>query len=274
MAARPKALEVLQGDLQESASLTELVKDCQAVVHCAGAVRGATVEDFQRVNVAATRRLAEQVVMLPDRVRFLLISSLAAREPGLSAYAASKRDAERVSAETLGGNWVALRPPAVYGPGDRELLPLFLAMYRGLAPRILAPGARVSLLYVEDLASAVSALLEPGCAVDGVFDLHDGRAGGYDWGELLHTVAALRDGPVRSLPVPLGVLRLLARLNLLTARLTGHAPMLTPGKLRELRHPDWVCDNSALRAMLDWRPAFGLAAGLRRTLAVQRDYRG
>jgi hypothetical protein len=41
--------------------------------------------------------------------------------------------------------------------------------------------------------------------------------------------------------------------------------MLTPEKLRELRHPDWVCDNEAISVALGWQPRIGLAAGLRLT---------
>jgi hypothetical protein len=46
--------------------------------------------------------------------------------------------------------------------------------------------------------------------------------------------------------------------------------MLTPGKVRELRHPDWVCDNAALTAATGWAPAVGLDEGLRRTLGGRR----
>jgi len=68
--------------------------------------------------------------------------------------------------------------------------------------------------------------------------------------------------------VPSGILRLLAQLNLGLARPLGYAPMLTPGKVGELTHPDWVCDNHGLsQAMGGWTPRVGLEEGLRRTLA-------
>ena len=57
-----------------------------------------------------------------------------------------------------------------------------------------------------------------------------------------------------------------AAMNIITARLIGYAPMLTPGKVRELRHPDWVADNTALTAAIGWRPRFSLEEGLRRTM--------
>jgi len=56
-----------------------------------------------------------------------------------------------------------------------------------------------------------------------------------------------------------------AWLNGLGGRLLGYAPMLTPEKLRELRHPDWVCDSVALMARIDWQPRIQLEEGLRST---------
>ena len=38
--------------------------------------------------------------------------------------------------------------------------------------------------------------------------------------------------------------------------------MLTPPKLRELRHTDWVADNDAITAATGWTPVVGLREGL------------
>ena len=56
--------------------------------------------------------------------RFVHVSSLAAREPKLSLYGASKARAEEL-VHSSGLEWVIVRPPAVYGPGDKETLELF-----------------------------------------------------------------------------------------------------------------------------------------------------
>ena len=95
-----------------------------AVVHCAGVVRGATRGDFESVNVSGVAALATISSEQQPPPRFLSLSSLAAREPSLSYYAASKREGERALAQTAGDmQWAVLRPPAVYGKGDKELLP-------------------------------------------------------------------------------------------------------------------------------------------------------
>jgi len=228
------------------------------------------LEDFAHVNVMGMEQVVRAAASRPDTgsaLRFLSLSSLAAREPTLSHYAHSKLQGEQVLARYADGmEWVALRPPAVYGPGDKELLPLFRWMQRGLAPIVGDRGGRFSMLYVDDLAAAIAAWLDSGQGVSGVFELHDGRDNGYSWDELLQLAAALRGAPVRALPVPKGLLQVIAGISVTSAKLLGFAPMLSPGKVRELRHRDWVVDDGAWRSAVAWRPQVQFAEGLRRTL--------
>ncbi len=260
------AVELVVGDLSSPAALARLVADCAAVIHCAGAVRGRGYGDFAPTNVAGTACLLE-VLRVQPQTRLLALSSLAAREPGLSPYAASKRAGEQILlAQGAGVAWTILRPPAVYGPGDRELLPLFRLMARGLAP---VPGRlsdRVSLLYVEDLIAAVAAWVRAAAPPKGIFTLGDPSEAGYSWAEIIAIAGRVCGRRVRPLPVPRMALDVAARVNWWTAAALGHAPMLTPAKVRELRHPDWVCSWRELAAALDWQPRVALAEGLRLTL--------
>jgi nucleoside-diphosphate-sugar epimerase len=258
----PRHTEVVHGGLGQPAALAELVRDAVAVIHCAGAVRGVTRAQFDRVNVAGSAAVAEAAAAA-GAGRFLQISSLAAREPRLSAYAGSKRAGERAAQAAAGAMPVTIyRPPAVYGPGDREMLSLFRVMARGYAPVFGDPAARFSLIFVGDLADAAVAWLNAATPPAAVFEPDDGCPGGHGWADVCETVASITGRPVRPLRLPPAVLALPAGLNYAAGRLTRFAPMLTPGKLRELRHPDWVCRGGELEAALDWRPAYSLRAGL------------
>jgi nucleoside-diphosphate-sugar epimerase len=262
------AIQWIQGDLGDPDSLRHLVSGVDAILHCAGAVRGASQEHFNSVNVDGVARLVQVAREQHQLPRFLLMSSLAAREPHLSLYAASKRQGEEALAAGAGDMaWTAFRPPAVYGPGDKELLPLFRWTGRGIAPILGRADARFSLLYVEDLAEAVVKWLDFRRGERQCFELHDGRPGGYSWGEVIETVARFYGKTPFYLRVPESVLLFLARLNLTTALLLGYAPMLTPGKVRELRHHNWVCDNDALSREIGWFPRTSLEEGLRLTLS-------
>lgn len=258
-------VEILPGSLEDGASLAALAAGADAVVHCAGSVRGATQADFDRVNVAGVQRLVAALEALDAPPRLLALSSLAAREPQLSFYARSKRRGEEVLERSQGVAWTALRPPAVYGPGDRELLPLFRAMARGIAPVPGSTEARFSMLFVADLADAALAWLECESHPQGIYTLDDGHSGGYDWHEVAAIVSRLCGRRVRLLRIPVGLLSLPAWLNRGAARLLGYAPMLTPEKLNELRHPDWVCDSDALSRAIGWQPRVQLREGLART---------
>lgn len=261
------AAEWVIGGLEDMESLRSLVNDADVVVHCAGAVRGADQTDFERVNVDGVARLVRSAAERHPAPRFLLVSSMAAREPGLSYYAASKRKGEAVLAsESRGMPWVVIRPPAVYGPGDREIRPLFQWMARGIAPVVGSDENRISLIYVTDLAEAIARLLANGTPSFRTYELHDGHNGGYSWQEIINTVERLSGRPVTRLRIPEAVLKLAASINLAAGRALGRAPMLTPGKVRELTHPDWVGDNAALTSATGWVPKVMLAEGLGRTL--------
>jgi nucleoside-diphosphate-sugar epimerase len=86
--------------------------------------------------------------------------------------------------------------------------------------------------------------------------------------DIVATIERLTAKRVRTVRVPLTVLRALASLNLNAARIFGYAPMLTPGKLNELRHPDWVCYNTRIFKETGWEPRVTLEEGLRLTLAL------
>jgi nucleoside-diphosphate-sugar epimerase len=250
------------GDLDDSTALNQLVEGSAAVVHAAGAVRGSSQQDFDRINVAGTDHLLSAITALDTPPRLLLLSSLAAREPRLSWYAASKRAGEALLDSHPGLDWLVLRPPAVYGPGDREMLPVFEAMARGIAPVPGDPAARISLIHVSDLVAAVIACLRSEATRQQTLTACDGKQNGYDWREMADLVGAAWGRKVRLWQVPGWLLDSVAWANLRSARLTGRSPMLTPPKLRELRHRDWVADNTLITASTGWGPLIGLREGL------------
>lgn len=256
--------QIITGSLGDANALRQLLDGAQALVHCAGAVRGRTRADFDRVNVEGVQALLDATGATQ---RVVHISSLAARHPGLSHYAASKLAGEqRVSAQLPPQRWVVLRPPAIYGPGDRELRPLLDRMMRGLALLPGPPDARFSLLHVRDLACAVGCLLSGDAGWGQTHEPDDGHRQGYSWQDLLAAVARLRGAPVRAVRVPGPLLSALGACNELAARIAGRAPMFSRGKARELRWPDWLAGGNASLLGCGWQPAITLDQGLRDTL--------
>ncbi|HRQ04468.1 MAG TPA: NAD-dependent epimerase/dehydratase family protein [Nitrosomonas halophila] len=258
------AISWIRGDLDDLAALRSLVKDAHAVIHCAGTVKGKSWHDFHRANVVGTRNILQIAAEAAQAPKFLYISSLAAREPGLSWYARSKFEAEQLMplfSDRL--TLAVLRPAAVYGPGDKALRPLFQSMRYGIFPALGAPGNRFGLVHVYDLLAAINCWLDAARPVTGTYEIDDGTPGGYDYVTIARIAQAVTGKPVRYFYLPWVGMQLIANLNLWLARLLNYAPMLTPGKVQELRHPDWVCDISPLLAALDnWHPVIRLQAAL------------
>lgn len=236
-------IEVVRGSLEDPSRLRALVRSADAVVHCAGAIRALSKDAFVQVNRDGTLRLAEAVVAEPRPPRLLLMSSLAARAPEISPYAATKRMAEDAVRRTLTdrAEFCIVRPPAVYGPGDRATLPIFRQIQKGLL-LVPAADARFSLLYVEDLAEIVLRLLGASRWHGEVIEPDDGR-GGYCWTDLARIAGDHLQRRVRTVPVPRLALWLPAALAQVMGTVLRRAPMMTLGKLGELYHTDWVCQG-------------------------------
>jgi nucleoside-diphosphate-sugar epimerase len=266
-------VEAVIGTLEDGRAVARLVRGADAVVHAAGRIKARSHAEFFAANATGTRLLVEAAIAAGHRPRFVLLSSIAARQPQVSDYAASKLAGE-AELTRLDGElpWSILRPPAVYGPGDRETLAFFRALRMGVAMVPPVSNARLSLLHVGDLAAAITALLDASSALPGVQELDDGR-GGYGWDEMIGIAARhLGVRPLR-LPIPGPFLLGVAHLNEALQRATGDVAMLTPGKVREMLHADWASRDGAVTAATGWRPQVDLDQGFAETIAWYRRNR-
>jgi nucleoside-diphosphate-sugar epimerase len=256
--------EVMIGDLADDAALKQLVAGADAVIHVAGVVKALDREGFMRGNAEPTGRLARIAAQQPRPPHFVLMSSLAAREPALSPYCASKRAAEEALQAAAAGAmpWTILRPTAVYGPGDRELLPFFKAVKYGIAPRPSGSIQRLSLIHVEDLGRFAAASAGLAAADGRSWELDDRASGGHGWDEITAAAAQALGTHPRRLTVPKALLAALAKGNALRAALSGKPQMLVPHKLPEMFHADWLChDPPPLGLGTEWEPKWAIGPG-------------
>ena len=211
----------------------------------------------------------------------LLTSDL---EPTNEAYAVAKIAGLKLCQhyrKQYGVTFHSAMPTNLYGPGDNyhpENSHVIPAMIRRFHEARESGAESVTIwgtgtpqrdfLYVDDLAEAVRKWLLNGKCPRRVFELHDGHPDGYSWKDVIDTVGRLNTKHVRCIHVPVPAVVGLAKLNLFAARMFGYEPMLTPYKIRELKHPDWVCDNTAFTRETGWTPRVSLEEGLRRTLGI------
>lgn len=233
--------EIVLGSLSDRSALARLVDGADAVLHLAGLIKAPGEAEFMRVNREGSAALAEIVAAQAPSAHFVQVSSLAARSPELSAYAASKRAGEDVVRERLGvGRLSVIRPPAIYGPGDRETLSFFKLGGGAFIPLPQRPAARFALIHAEDAAAALVARLEAGPS-GRVEALSDNRPAGYAWREILEAAAASvgNDDP-RFLPVPAWALKGVGAALGAAARIGLSSSIVNAGKIRELLHEDWA----------------------------------
>ena len=260
------------GSLDDTDVLREMIAGSDAVIHAAGVTRACSAREFERINADATRRLAPLCAAASGSPELLLLSSLAARHPELSDYAGSKQRAEAAVMAQEGLRWTIIRPPAVYGPGDTATLLIFRLMKQGLLPVPPDRAARVSLIYVEDLCAAIEALLPEPIGRKSILEVRDGRAEGYDWGQIAAAASRCLGRRVRCVSVPKSLLLLAGHIAVAKCRIGGEAPRISPGKVRELCHIDWVCRDNPIAAESGWTPKVGIDEGFRRTLDWYRDH--
>ena len=277
--------EAVRGDLRDPSSLDTAVRGCTHVVHLAGLTRSLTRRALWSTNVAGTLALFDAAAAAGLPGRFVFCSSQAARGPSatcqpltegdatsppLSWYGASKQAAERVLAHRPGPARVILRPPAVYGPHDRDFLSLFQAVARGLAPMVGDPDACYSLVYAPDLAAAFVAALAP--------DRPEIPAGPYFVchpqvvrNEAMMAAAEAAVGrQTRRLRVPASTGRLLGRFTDVVSQVTGQPSLMGSQRMRELVAQHWVCAPNAYEEATGWRAGVEITEGFARTVAWYR----
>lgn len=256
----------VHGRLDDAASLNELCKGADAVLHIAGVVNAPDAAGFESGNVEGTANMIAAAHMAGID-RFVAVSSLAAREPALSIYGASKAKAENlVKASAL--DWTIIRPPGVYGPGDTEMFDMFRIAAKGWA--LLPPRGRVSVIHVDDLARLLVTLISAENISQRVFEADDGMSGGWSHEAFAKAIGAAVGRNIRAVHAPRFLLKLAGWADRV---IRGPKAKLTPDRANYLAHPDWTIDRGAAPPSSLWVPEIATAAGLKDTVSWYRKNR-
>ncbi|QKS00196.1 NAD(P)H-binding protein [Sphingomonas sp. CL5.1] len=250
----------IAGALDDPAALAELTAGADAVIHIAGVVNAPDRAGFAAGNVDGTRAI---VAATAPGTRFVHVSSLSAREPQLSIYGWSKREAEEVVAASALA-WDMVRPPGIYGPGDMEMLDVFRFARRGFS--ITPPAGRASWIHVDDLARLLVVLAETP-AGRAIYEMDDGREGGWTHHAFAEAVGVALGRAVRPIALTPGLLRLGARVDRL---IRGKRARLTADRVAYFCHPDWTVDPAKRPPAALWAPAIASDTGLRETVESYR----
>jgi len=238
----------IAGALDDKDSLAEMAAGADVVMHIAGVVNVPTRAAFEAGNATATANVVD-AARGAGVTRFVHVSSLAAREPGISNYGWSKERAEAIVMAS-GLDWTIVRPPAVFGPGDTEMLDLFRMARRGIA---LVPSGRMSAIYVDELARLLVTLAaDRGASIGQIYEPDDGKPTGWSHRGFARAVArAVGRQRLSTVATPALLLKAGGRLDTLVRRSRAK---LTPDRARYIAHPDWVATEGACPPAALWRP--------------------
>lgn len=257
-------INAVEGDLESQTALDDLARHTDVFFHLAGVTHARNDDEYRSVNVEGAVRAAKAASSA--QTRFVHVSSMSARLPRVSPYAASKYESEGAIADASDtGAWIALRLPAIYGPGDTATLPYFKMIKSGLAlePRT-REIARASLLHVDDAAAAIIAAAD--APAGRVYEVGDDSEIGRSWAEIgLLLGEALGKKPVR-VRIPRPVIALYHGAVRAMERGQSGRPSVRTGQIDEFFHPDWVARENLLSDACAWRAQTPLKEGFAKTV--------
>jgi nucleoside-diphosphate-sugar epimerase len=276
-------VETVFGTLDDRESLDAAARGVEVIYHCAGVVKADRPEIYHRVNGAGTKNLLEAALAHAEGLkRFVYVSSQAAAGPSrldrptreedpprpITPYGESKRAGEE-QCERLRDRLpiTVVRPPAVYGPRDVDILAFFKLASAGVVPIPGLGERKVSVVYVKDLVRGILLAGEHPAARGETFFI---TSGDHTWPEV---AGALREAVGRCfpLPIPAAVFHGAALLGELYGRIFRQPVALNRHKARELTRRAWLCSREKARVMLGYEPGPTLAEGMKETAAWYRS---
>lgn len=271
-------LEFRFGDITQPETLPAMVSGIDYIVHNAGVVKAKRRETFFAVNEQGTRNLLDAVVAHnPDVRKVVLISSLAAAGPSptgdpikesdpchpITTYGESKLAGEQAGlayADKM--HVVAIRPPGVYGPGDKEMFALFQTARKGLKPLIGDLDRRIQLVHVDDLVRGVSMAVQGETKSGEAYFLAESQS--YSMREMMTIFQLAVSRKSITLRIPGGLFRVIGSVSETFCKLTGAAPMISREKVGELL-ADWQIDTGKAREAFGFESKIDLTTGARQT---------
>ena len=246
----PASTEIVSGSLQDRDAIQVLLQNTQTCIHLAGATKSVDANGFHRANVIGTYNMVACAAAAGVE-HFICVSSQAARAAWISNYAASKAMSEAVLKPFASEMRITIiRPPAVIGPGDPMLQPMFDLIRAGWVPAPSEPkdGPRsFAVISVHDLVSQIidsiqspdsgAALLEP-CSVAST-----------NWTQIASATSEVLDRKVRIIRTWPGLMKALGAGADGITTLTRRPLSLSLNKVRELLAVDWTYDQPVRDAM-------------------------
>ncbi|MFI5236164.1 MAG: NAD-dependent epimerase/dehydratase family protein [Gemmatimonadales bacterium] len=276
-----RGVTLIPGSLDDHAALHRACEGQDAICHVAALTGAVDEAEFLAANRDGTANLLRAAEAVSPTARFLYVSSMAAGGPAkrgqprregepdapVTMYGRSKLAGELVVRESA-LPWVILRPPAVYGPRDRDnFLVLFKAARLGIVPVFGDGSMELSAVHVVDLAGAIAAATADGMAGRTFYVNHPEIVSSR---ELVRKIGRTLGREVLVLPIPEFAARAALGCTGAFAALFRRKTILRYDKANEFYQEAWTADPVPFIAAAGWHPLFDLERGLTDTLGWYR----
>jgi len=274
-------VRIVKGDCTDPASLGDIVKGFDYIFHLAGLTKSVSKDEFFCINEKGTANLIQAVAgKNPGLKRFVYLSSLAAAGPSengspiredcvpspVSNYGKSKLEGEQAVMkyeETI--PVTILRPPAVYGPRDKDMLVMFKMIKKGFFFDL--GTCYYSLLYVDDLVHGIILSAESENAVGKKYFLSGDRF--YTGEQIAMEIASALDVKATPLKVPKSVMPLVAFIS----EKMNKQGIINRDRIKDFRHSRWICDSGKAKEEFGFQPKVAIKEGIKWTADWYRIHR-
>jgi dihydroflavonol-4-reductase len=278
-------VEYIYGDIAQKDSLKEAVRNVDFIFHSAGLTKAKSREDYFKANAEGTKNLIETCIAEnPKLKRFVYISSQAAVGPGanecptsetaicrpVSYYGESKLEGEKIALNYINQlPLTIIRPPAVYGPRDTDMLGFFKVANSRFRISFGIGESYISLVHVEDLVNGIILAAESPKAVGHTYFIADDRV--YSWREAFNIIAGALNKKTIPFRIPKSLVFFLALLAEKFCLLLGKTPAFNTQKAKEITQRYWGLDISKAKTELGFIPKFPLDKGAAETVRWYRE---
>ena len=273
-------VECFYGSLQNLESLKNALADVDYIFHLAGVTKGLTEADFTYHNVTGTKKLL-QAVLESDRKlkRFLFVSSQAAIGPstGMEAlteeaiphpvtpYGRSKLQAEQL-VHSLNGHipYTIVRPPAVYGPRDADVLQFFKTVKMGILPKLNGHDQCASIIHVKDLVRGIHLAATRKKAIGQTYFIANPQPA--SWDHIARVTSACFGHRAVAIAVPGFLLDGISLVADGWSKLTAKPAILGRHRVNEMKQDFWICSAEKIKKELRFESKIKLDDGICETL--------
>lgn len=271
--------QIVEGSLDDLASLSQAVKGQDFIFHCAGLIRARNRDEFFEVNHLGTKKLLEAVAKAnPNLSRFIYVSSAAAAGPSLDGKPKKESDECHPINPYGESKWkgeittlafkdkfpiTIIRPPTIYGPKDKGMFPFFSLASKGFYPLIGMDDSFVNIICVFHLAEGIIKAAEEPKATGEIFFLAEKRI--YSWREAGLIIAAACGKKGRALRIPKWFLFAAAGVNEFSWNIFGQAALISHDKAVDLSQKYWICDVSKAERIFGYETNYPLPQGAKLT---------